>query len=71
MLNEKILNQLESWKSNHLSFTGRLEFLIPVIYSYQYYLTAAFQVPMKTIHKLEGLMSSFLREARIAEISHL
>lgn len=51
--------QLKFWQWKFLSFSGSIELFKSVIYSYQYYWQAAFQPPMKTIIKIEQMMSDF------------
>lgn len=57
---EKVQKQLEVWQWRLLLFSGRLEYLRSIIFSYQYYWSVAFQLFMKTILKIERMIAIFL-----------
>ena len=57
---DKIMTRIQSWTSRALSYAGRLQLNLSVLYSIQQYWCSMFIIPKYTISKIEQIFSSFL-----------
>jgi len=57
---EKIRSQINSWTVKALSFAGRLQLIISVIFSLTNFWIAAFRLPSACIREIDKLRSAFL-----------
>lgn len=57
---EKITRQVDSWMFKKLSFAGRLQLLVSVLYSILVYWTCIFIIPKRIIKLIEQKLCQFL-----------
>lgn len=66
---KQVKERLARWKYKLLSFTGRVELIKSVIFSFLHFWIAAFSLPAGTRAKLNSIISSFLWQGGVHTIS--
>lgn len=67
ILVEKITSRIDSWTSKKLSFAGRLQLLVSVLYGLQVYWTSIFILPKQILREISQKFIRFLWNGRDGE----
>uniref|UniRef100_A0A5B7BNK9 Reverse transcriptase domain-containing protein n=2 Tax=Davidia involucrata TaxID=16924 RepID=A0A5B7BNK9_DAVIN len=57
---EKIAKRIHSWVNRSLSYAGRLQLILSILYSIQVYWSSLFILPKGVLKEIERMMSNFL-----------